>query len=130
MRTSYQTQQKTAVLDFLRANAKRQFTVDELISAMGENAPVKSTAYRLINKLCDEGSVRRFSRDDTKCAVYQLAGEHCCSEHLHIKCIDCGLLVHLDHDAQDKLTKSTGFMIDDGLSMLYGVCADCARRRR
>ena len=128
MRTSYQTQQKTAVLDFLRANAKRQFTVDELISAMGENAPVKSTAYRLINKLCDEGKVRRFSRDDTKCAVYQLAGEHCCSEHLHIKCLDCGALMHLDPAAQAMLTEKTGFVIDDLRSMLYGKCAACAGR--
>lgn len=130
MRTSYQTQQKTAVLEFLRKNAEKQYTVDELLAAMGENAPVKSTAYRLIKKLCDEGLVRRFTRDDTQSAVYQLMGEHCCSEHLHIKCVDCGVLMHLDGAAQAMLTEKTGFVIDDVRSMLYGRCAACAGRSR
>lgn len=48
MRTSYQTQQKAALLSFLEQNAERQFTIDEILSAMGEIAPAKSTAYRLI----------------------------------------------------------------------------------
>ena len=62
MRTSYQTQQKAALLSFLEQNAERQFTIDEILSAMGEIAPAKSTAYRLIKKLCDDGQVRRFTR--------------------------------------------------------------------
>lgn len=127
MRSAYNTKQRSAVLAFFEEHPGEQFTIDELVLRLGAS---KSTAYRLVGKLAEEGTLRRFTREGTTRAAYQLAGAHCCSEHLHIKCIDCGLLVHLDHDAQDKLTKSTGFMIDDGLSMLYGVCADCARRRR
>lgn len=125
--TSYNTKQRSAVLGFFEEHSGQQYTIDELVSALGVS---KSTAYRLVGKLEEEGLLRRFTREGTTKAVYQLAGAHCCSEHLHIKCLDCGLLIHLDHDTQDELTKSTGFMIDDGLSMLYGVCADCARRRR
>ena len=130
MRTSYQTQQKTALLSFLEQNAERQFTIDEILSAMGEIAPAKSTAYRLIKKLCDDGQVRRFTREGTASSVYQLAGSSCCSEHLHIKCVDCGLLIHLDRAACDTLAKATGFVIDDEKSMLYGHCANCARRSK
>ena len=130
MRTSYQTQQKTALLEFLQKNAEQQFTIDEIISALGEEAPGKSTAYRLIKKLCDENLVRRFTRDGTASAVYQLAGKSCCAEHLHIKCVDCGLLIHLDNAACDALAKTTGFEIDDEKSMLYGRCADCAGRSK
>ena len=96
----------------------------------GEIAPAKSTAYRLIKKLCDDGQVRRFTREGTASSVYQLAGKCCCSEHLHIKCVDCGLLIHLDNAACDALAKTTGFVIDDEKSMLYGHCANCARRSK
>ena len=129
MRTSYQTQQKAALLAFLERNAEHQFTIDEIIATMGEAAPAKSTAYRLIKKLCDDGQVRRFTREGTASSVYQLAGSSC-SEHLHIKCVDCGLLIHLDSAACDTLAKATGFVIDDEKSMLYGHCANCARRSK
>lgn len=130
MRTSYHTQQKTAVLAFLRENEHGQYTIDELLCELGEDAPGKSSAYRILKKLCDEGLVRRLIRDGSAGAVYQLAGEKCCSEHLHIKCLDCGTLMHLDRGAQEELTRATGFVIDDARSMLYGRCARCARRAR
>ena len=130
MRTSYQTQQKTALLEFLEANAGRQFTIDEIIAAMGEASPPKSTVYRLVKKLCDDGQACRFTREGTTSAVYQLSGKSCCAEHLHIKCVDCGLLIHLDGAAQEALSKNTGFVIDDVRSMLYGRCAACAGRSK
>lgn len=130
MKATYNTKQRSAVLSFFEENAEKQFTIDELIMGLGDSAPGKSTVYRLVGKLEEEGALRRFTREGTSKAVYQLAGASCCSEHLHIKCVDCGLLIHLDHETQNELTKSTGFVIDDGLSMLYGVCADCARRRK
>ena len=71
---SYQTHQKTALRKFLEDNPKRQYTIDELIGQMGADAPAKSTAYRIVKKLCDEGLVRRFARDGAAGAVYQLAG--------------------------------------------------------
>lgn len=130
MKAVYNTKQRSAVLRIFEENAEKQFTIDELIALLGDEAPGKSTVYRLVGKLEEEGTLRRFTREGTSKAVYQLSGAHCCSEHLHIKCVDCGLLIHLDHETQNELTKNTGFTIDDSLSMLYGVCADCARRRK
>lgn len=130
MKASYNTKQRTAVLSLFEKNAERQYTIDELIKALDEPRPGKSTVYRLVRKLEEEGTLRRFTREGTAKAVYQLSGASCCSEHLHIKCLDCGLLIHLNRRAQDELTKDTGFVIDDGMSMLYGRCADCARRHK
>lgn len=130
MRETYQTQQKTALLSFLSRNADRPYTVDEIMAGMGAQAPGKSTAYRLIKKLCDEGQLRRFVREGTSSAVYQIAGKSCCCEHLHIRCVDCGRLIHLDDKAQEALSKSTGFVIDDVRSMLYGHCAECLGRAK
>ena len=129
MKGTYQTQQRRMLLDCFRNNSGRQLTVDELIAAMGDAAPGRSTAYRLVKKLCDEGLVRRLTREDTRQAVYQLEGHSCCAEHLHIKCVDCGLLIHLDEKMQEALCANTGFVIDDERSMLYGRCARCAEAR-
>lgn len=130
MDMSYRTHQRLALLGFLENNPERQYTIDEMIEQLGEDAPAKSTAYRIVKKLCDEGVIRRFSREGTAGAVYQLAGKCCCAEHLHIRCLECGLLIHLDRSAQDELTKNTGFVLDDERSMLYGRCAACARRAK
>ncbi len=130
MKATYQTHQRRALLDFFESGEGREYTIEEIISGLGEGAPGKSTVYRLVKKLEEEGTLRRITREGTSKAVYQLAGADCCAEHLHIKCVDCGLLVHLDHAAQDELARTTGFVIDDSRSMLYGLCARCARRAR
>ena len=128
MKATYQTHQRRALLDFFESGEGREYTIEEILSGLGESAPGKSTVYRLVKKLEEEGTLRRITREGTSKAVYQLSGADCCAEHLHIKCVDCGLLVHLDHEAQDELARTTGFVIDDSRSMLYGHCARCARR--
>ena len=125
MKSSYNTQQKTAILDCLKDNAARQYTIEELLAELGDKAPGRSSAYRIIKNLCDEGLACRQVREGTRKAVYQAAGTSCCSEHLHIKCLNCGMLIHLDESAADELCKKTGFVIDDMRSMLYGRCAKC-----
>ena len=93
MDMSYRTHQRLALLGFLENNPERQYTIDEMIEQLGEDAPAKSTAYRIVKKLCDEGFIRRFSREGTAGAVYQLAGKCCCAEHLHIRCLECALIM-------------------------------------
>lgn len=124
---NYQTKARKLLLDCLAENAEERMSIDGIMLALGEDAPGRSTLYRQMKSLCDEGLVRRFAAESGK-ALYQLAGGSCCCEHLHFKCLDCGLLMHLDSSAQDALCRSAGVLIDDGLSMLYGRCAKCAKR--
>lgn len=129
MKTTYQTKARKLILDTLSENSDERLSIDDILHRMGESAPGKSTLYRQMKLMCDEGLAHRFSGDDGA-SLYQLAGKGCCSEHLHLKCIECGLLLHLDDRAQSELCRGTGFVIDDGISMLYGRCARCARRAR
>ena len=130
MKATYQTQQRRAILDFFESGAGKEYTVEELLEGLGESAPGKSTVYRLVKKLEEDGILRRSTREGTGKAAFGLLGGDRCAEHLHIRCTGCGLLLHLDNTAQDELTRSTGFVIDDSRSMLYGRCARCARRVR
>lgn len=46
MRNSYHTQQRCALLAFLSAHADKQFTVEQLLTAMATRPPAGSTVYR------------------------------------------------------------------------------------
>lgn len=129
MKTTYQTKARKLIISLLTENSDERMSIEDILLRMGEDAVGKSTVYRQMKLLCDEGIAHRFSTDDGT-SLYQLAGKSCCSEHLHLKCLDCGLLLHLDERAQSELCRSTGFVIDDGISMLYGKCARCARRAK
>ena len=65
-------------------------------------------------------------------AVYQYVelGQHC-EEHLHLKCVKCGCIIHLDCGFMDEIAehiqKDHGFQLQCKNSILYGICKDCRR---
>ena len=129
----YITEQKTLLLDFLREHGERSYTIDELMEKMSEsgigNLPGKSTLYRLIHRLCDEGKVKKFAEEGARGFAYQaFIGEHC-STHLHMKCVRCGRLLHLEHEISDELLDRirsvSDFSISESDTVLFGSCADC-----
>ena len=53
---TYQTEQKKQLLDFLREHKEEHYTIDQIIlNLQGEHTPGKSTVYRLIKQLVEEG---------------------------------------------------------------------------
>ena len=56
-----------------------------------------------------------------------------CDAHLHLKCVDCGRLIHLDEDVSDALQsdllRAAGFTVDGRSTTIYGTCAACGRKR-
>ena len=60
---------------------------------------------------------------------YQIvAGEHCHS-HLHLKCMGCGRLIHLDERVSDELLDRvracSSFSVSEEETLLFGSCAEC-----
>ena len=133
--SSYHTEQKKILLDFLTKNKDRSFTIDEItesIQSLGASVG-RSTVYRLVNRLVEDGAVRRFVKPDSRSAAYQLvAGDHC-ESHLHLKCLGCGMLFHMDEEISDELVKkirrSSAFSVDEEESVLYGKCSTCSAKR-
>lgn len=131
---SYQTVQKKRLTEFMTKNYEKAFSVEELAAEMEreyskEFAPGKSTIYRLIQKMADEGLVKRLVGEHSRKFTYQIAaGEHC-AYHLHMKCTDCGRLLHMD-DAESlkimkEVFKNNSFKIDERQTVLVGKCRDC-----
>ncbi len=130
-RMNYQTAGRRALLHFLEQHPDRQFTADELYTALRCDGEVgKSTVYRLLGDLCARDTVRKFRSDARGCSVYQYVGEGCdCRDHFHEKCMKCGRIQHLDCHATAEfiqhLSHEHGFLVDCGQTILYGVCAEC-----
>lgn len=132
---NYNTQQKKLLIDFLTAHSGQAFSAEEIYSALtegSEEAPGRSTVYRLINRLCDDGTVKRFVPDGTKRFRYQIAGGEECHHHLHLKCTECGRLLHMrdtqSDDVLDMIFGDCGFSVDREHTTLFGCCDDCRRR--
>ena len=112
----------------MKNNAERQFTAEELCAAVSHSAG-KSTVYRLIARLCDEGEIRRIPRGGERGAYYQAMTGEPCLRHLHLKCLSCGLLIHLDENESRRIASvalGRNFTVDGKKTMLFGYCGSCA----
>ena len=88
-----------------------------------------------MEQLVEEGIVRKYVLDGKSSACYQfLSGEpHACTEHFHLKCTQCGQLFHVSCDYLNQLGEHLlehhGFVIDHTKTVLYGLCAACAKKK-
>ena len=132
---TYKTPGRQRLLEFLENHPDRQFTADELCDELdsvtdGENKTRKSTLYRHLSELCEDGTVRKYRSDTQSAYVYQYVGRGDCARHFHLKCVTCGDLVHLECTVSEELLSHIsahhGFEVDSGRSILYGLCRACA----
>lgn len=134
MAGTYKTAGRQRLLDFLQSHPDRQFTVDELATELNRTSQGKyvgkSTLYRHLSELCDEGTARKYRSDTQSAYVYQYVGTGDCCRHFHLKCLSCGELVHLECAVSEELlfhiSSHHGFEVDSGRSILYGMCEVCA----
>ncbi len=133
-KTTYRTAGREALLQFLQKNPDRQFTADELCSAIAPEASIKkSSLYRHLSELEAADTVRKFRGEEDGSALYQYTGADCdCRDRFHVKCTVCSRVCHLDCGESlrfaEHLLREHGFAADCGRSLLYGVCRDCRRQ--
>lgn len=122
----YNTVQKQQLLEFLKNNSDRAFTIEEIASEISVG---KSTVYRLMPKLVDEGIAKRFTKGTSRRFLYQLIGCGCHAVHLHMKCTQCGRILHMSNAASETLLQEvlekSNFSVDKEQTMLFGKCAHC-----
>ena len=133
--SAYNTEQKKMLEEFMYKNRDNSFTIDEInekiSSEVGASAPARSTVYRLIKALVEEGRVRKFVNSDSRRASYQLVCGNHCEAHLHLKCMGCGVLIHMDESLSDELVRAinskNNFSLDEEETVLYGRCSACGK---
>ena len=130
----YKTKQKEVLLQYLRETGDTPQSVESIVSALKARgcALGQSTVYRLIKKMCEEGALKCFSED--KKFLYQLVGSDACNHHLHLKCTQCGRLLHMDHAQSERLIEdiygANGFAVSETDTTLFGTCGACKERKR
>lgn len=130
-KVNYHTRQRDELESYLQQVGDRQLTMQELADgASSAHAIGRSTVYRLVGTMVEEGSLRRFRGKDDKSVLYQYVGKNsACNSHLHLKCSRCGRIIHLDCEEaeafRDHLLQQHGFAVDVRLCTLYGLCEAC-----
>lgn len=133
--SSYKTRQRELIKGCLNKNSSRSLTADELyeLLRLAGTSVGKATVYRCLDALVTEGCVRKFVAHRGESAGYQYVehGEDC-SEHFHLKCTECGGLVHLGceymRDIDRHIFEHHDFYVDNSKTVLYGLCARCHNR--
>ena len=127
----YKTGKKEKIVEYMKRNGERSLTLSEICSAVCEDEGGKSTVYRLVSELTESGILRRLSDGYTRHCTYQYVGEGECRGHLHLKCVGCGRLFHLDSELSGELRgrirASEGFTLDLS-ELLFGRCRECEAR--
>ena len=125
---AYQTKQKNEIVSFFEAHSDKSFTPDQVFDGVSDSGIGKSTVYRITASLAEAGILRRERDGGGGKYTYQLIKCGDCHEHLHLKCRECGKLVHLDeklsHALGASLKSNAGFSLDES-TLLYGRCESC-----
>ena len=133
-RMGYQTEQKKVLFEYLRQHSEQAFTIDELAAAMQADTtlasvPGKSTLYRLMSQLVEEGRVKRFTKGHSRHFLYQMVACPHCTEHLHLRCTVCGKLYHMEDQESAQIVRTIlenhHFAVDGADAVLPGCCEEC-----
>ena len=129
---TYNTQQKEMLISFLKSHSETPLGIDEVCEGLQKtsaDAPGKSTVYRLMGGLVEKGTVKRFVKGNSRQFLYQLAGGEECHHHLHLKCTECGKLLHMKHELSEQLLSDilgeNDFTVKVDSTTLFGCCKDC-----
>ena len=132
--SSYATASRRKILEYLKNSNDHTVTaadVDEYLKEHDSEVNI-TTIYRYLDKLAGEQRIMKYVADKGERAVFQYVdeGRHC-REHLHLKCVQCGRIYHLDCHFMDEvrahLMAEHGFTLQCEGSVLYGLCRHCAQ---
>lgn len=129
----YETKQSKLVFEFLKTNCSKHFSAEDVyFSLLNQGGKIgRTTVYRQLEKLVEDGIVNKFVSGDNDACCYQFADCHHNHNHYHLKCSVCGNLFHTECDFLDKLSthifNDHKFTLDKSKTVLYGVCEACGK---
>ncbi len=92
-----------------------------------------TTVYRNIDRMVEDGTLVKQNDQNAQSAVYRYTQQGRCTSHLHMQCIECGKVIHLECDfmseIKEHLLSQHGFEIQCKSSILYGMCKECRNNK-
>lgn len=131
----YNTAARSRILGFLKENKDRTVNANDILNWLNNqgNDVNITTIYRYLDKLTESGEVMKYIAENGTRAVFQYVGEkQHCEEHLHLQCVRCGAILHLDCGFMDEISEHVmnehGFRIQCRNSIIYGECSRCLEK--
>ena len=131
----YNTAARSRILGFLKENKDRTVNANDILNCLNNqgNDVNITTIYRYLDKLTESGEVMKYIAENGTRAVFQYVGEkQHCEEHLHLQCVRCGAILHLDCGFMDEISEHVmnehGFRIQCRNSIIYGECSRCLEK--
>lgn len=131
-RYTYNTRQKNLIYNLLLKESETPLSCDSIVAMLSkEGSPVgKATVYRFLESLAAKGEVRKYIDAQSKTATFQLVDKSLnCSEHMHLRCMNCGKVVHLGcefmSEVGEHILSHHGFAVDNSKTVILGRCENC-----
>ncbi len=132
MQTEYKTKTRNAIIEYMKRHAEERFTARDIVEALNRDGVDidRSTIYRNLERLGNEGKLVRYKESDVNAACYQYTeGHEACNRHMHAQCEVCGKIFHLDSDIFEKMGQEIkdeyGITIDYGKTVIMCRCKNC-----
>ena len=97
--SSYATASRRKILEYLKNSNDHTVTaadVDEYLKKHDSEVNI-TTIYRYLDKLAKDGTVIKYVAEKGCQAAYQYVEPgRGCEQHLHLKCVKCGKIIHLE----------------------------------
>ena len=132
---SYYTKQRDAIVSYLSSLGGTHVTVAHMAEHFKERE-IRiglTTIYRQLDKMVQEGSVKKLTVDGVSGACYQYIDENSyMADHYHLKCEVCGELIHLQCGHIEALNRHIFehhlFALKPQKTIFYGICNNCESR--
>lgn len=127
----YKTRQREILLEYLEQHGDEQISAKQIVQSVDAQEISASAIYRNIAMLEREGLLKRCVHRNTKEICYRYTATDNCRNSIHLSCRICGKNIHMPSAVAEKLTsialEKTGFEIDKGNTVLYGICKECRK---
>jgi len=126
------TEQRRLIIDAL-FTARDHVTIDGLLEQVRATDPRVgyATVYRTLKLLTESGVAQEHHFGDGH-TRYELADSE--AHHDHLICVECNSITEFEEPAvealQERIAARHGFEIRAHKHELYGVCAECQRKRK
>jgi Fur family ferric uptake transcriptional regulator len=135
MAGEYNTRQGKLIMDYLTSLGDVHVTVNDIADHFRHETRETiglTTIYRHLEKLVNAGTICKYTPRVGESACYQYIGpDKTYGDRFHLKCENCGKLIHLQCDFLDKipghLKDEHYFQINLLKTVFYGRCEDCTR---
>lgn len=126
------THPRVKILHIMESSDKRHMGAEEIYKTLldtGEDVGL-ATVYRVLTQFEAAGLVIRHHFEEGH-SVYELnQGEH----HDHILCVKCGkvdeFVDETIEERQRSISRKFGYEMTDHYLNIYGVCAECRKRKK